>query len=100
MLTLEQAWLLVVKRESKGVADAIGDDGKAAGLGQMWWVFRKDYWPPWAWMVLAVADQIAFSNCVKRHPAAASVGLRHFYETVYNPHASAPELPDEQINLS
>ena len=96
-MTIDQAWQLVVARESHGVPTAIGDDGRAAGLGQMWWVFRKDYWPSWAWDMLAHADQIAFENCINRHPEAAAQGLRYFYETIYNPHASAPEFPAEPI---
>jgi hypothetical protein len=96
-VTLQEAWAAVVAHESGGRLEAIGDDGRACGLGQMWWVFRKDYWPHWAWLALAAADQVAFENCVKRHKDAASVGLRHFYTTIYNPRAVAADLASDPI---
>lgn|SRR5574340_56799 len=98
-MTISDAWRLVVKHESNGDPQAIGDDGRAAGLGQMWWVFRKDYWPSWAWSILEIADNAAFVNFVRRHPHDAAQGLRHLYENVYNPHAVAPDLPTEKIDV-
>lgn len=96
MLTLEQAWAALKQHESKGNIRAIGDAGKAAGAGQMWWVFRLDYWPSWCWEALERMDAIAFRNCLAKHPG---LSLRQFYETVYNPHSSAPDLPDEPVAL-
>lgn len=96
MLSFSQAWGFLKQHESKGDIRAIGDDGRAGGAGQMWWVFRKDYWPDWCWQALEKMDQLAFRECLRRHPGKT---LRQFYETVYNPHSSAPDLPDEPVVL-
>lgn len=96
MLTFDQAWGFLKAHESKGDLSAIGDDGRAGGAGQMWWVFRKDYWPPWCWLALEQMDKMALRNCLVKHPGLT---FRHFYETVYNPHSTAPDLPDEPVAL-
>lgn len=97
MISIEQAWHLVCQHESRGQLDAIGDDGMAGGAGQMWWSFRRDYWPTWAWNVLEALDAKAFRNFVLKHPGLT---LRELYEQHYNPHGSAPDLPAEPISGS
>lgn len=94
-MTIREAWQFVKQRESQGRLDAIGDDGRAGGAGQMWWVFRKTYWPAWCWRALEVLDGVAFEAAIKRHSPVTS--LRDFYEHTYNPHSSAPELPTEAV---
>lgn len=50
--------------ESGGRLDAIGDNGLAAGRYQMHWDWRKDYWPAWAWEVLALLDRWAIEHFI------------------------------------
>ena len=98
MISMLEAWEHVKDRESGGNIRAIGDGGMAAGAGQMWWVFRKDWWPAWAWELLEALDYMAFRKFVKAN-AALGLTLRGLYEEHYNPHSRAPELPDEMIDL-
>ena len=95
-MTLNEAWEHVKMHESRNRLDEIGDDGRAGGAAQMWWVFRKDHWPAWCWNVLEAMDRLAFAACLKRHPGKT---LRQWYETVYNPNAHAPDLPDDPVTL-
>lgn len=96
-MTVAEAWNAVKQHESGNRLDAIGDNGRAGGAGQMWWVFRRDYWPSWAWNVLETLDRLAFANCLEKHKPINS--LREFYETVYNPHAQAADLPEDQVEV-
>lgn len=99
-MTIDEAWEHVKRHESPayrdhGVLSEIGDDGRAIGTGQMWGVFRKDYWPLWCWNVLEAMDRLAFKECLRRHPGKT---LRQWYETVYNPNSHAPDLPDVAVD--
>ncbi len=94
-MTITRAWALIIELESRGNTQAIGDDGRAGGLGQMWWVFRKDYWPPWAWNVLAELDYIAFRTFVRANPA---LNLRELYNRHYDPGSQNSTLPEEFLD--
>jgi len=96
-MTSQKAWTLVKLHESNGKLDAIGDNGRAGGAGQMWWSFRKDNWPAWGWNVLEMLDGLAFVACLAKHSPITS--LREFYETVYNPGSKAPDLPAEDVEF-
>ena len=97
-MTIETAWGFVQRHESQGDLEAIGDDGRAGGVGQMWWVFRREWWPDWCWKLLAVMDGLAFRRCVMAR--GKGLTLREFYCTVYNPGAKDVEdLPDAPLEL-
>ena len=72
--------------------DAIGDNGLAGGYYQMHWVWRKDYWPSWAWLVLRWMDELALDYFLAQHPNRAASELAD----IYNLGHAAPDPAYEQ----
>lgn len=96
-ISIAEAWDIVTRHESRGNERAIGDSGRAAGMGQEWWIFRKQWWPSWCWDLLAQLDYLAFRACMRATLKERS--LREWYETVYNPNAVAPDLPSCSVRI-
>ena len=64
--------------ESSGKVRAFGDTWRASGMYQMHMEWRSDFWPDWAWQVLALLDRYALEqwiifdrNGAKRVPVTA-----------------------------
>lgn len=104
-MTIAEAWAQLEARESGGKLDCIGDDGRAGGVGQMWWVYRQTWWPAWCWEVLAAMDYLGFRKQVqyelrKAKVSGTTLSLRTFYEHHYNPGSNAPELSSDSIEIA
>lgn len=63
-MTRQQFQDMIAIAESGGDEKAIGDNGLAAGRYQMHWVWRLDFWPEWAWELLALVDQWALLHFI------------------------------------
>ncbi len=58
-MTRKQFVNMIAYAESDNQPRTIGDAGLAGGLFQMHWDWREDYWPEWAWQMLALLDRYA-----------------------------------------
>jgi len=63
-MTRKQFIDMIATAESDNKPKTIGDGGMAGGLFQMHFAWRVDYWPAWAWNVLALLDESALQNFV------------------------------------
>lgn len=55
---------MIATAESNNKPKSIGDNGMAGGMFQMHFAWRADYWPEWAWEVLALLDRYALEHFV------------------------------------
>lgn len=84
-MTVRQFIEMIGEAETGGEASedarlrAIGDGGLAGGFYQQHFVWRKDFWPAWAWSVLRMLDRIGLENFAARHQGATAQVLADLY---------------------
>ena len=84
-MTRTQFVNMIAIAESDDKVKAFGDHGLASGRFQMHMDWRSDYWPSWAWEVLALLDRFAIEHFVIFHrdgtprPPATARALADLY---------------------
>src|SRR5712671_1580013 len=63
-MTRAQFVTMIAMAESADKVKATGDHGLASGEFQMHVDWRLDYWPFWAWEVLALLDRYALEHFI------------------------------------